>query len=102
MTSKREIAGDPHKALTALEKRLGVEPGTLLREMDRLGEPNEDWTQHLPYGVAGAYYDDAATRAPYEAHVEGCAYCQELLQTLHPTSLQVDEFTKSAKQYRAN
>lgn len=94
MTNVKKIAENPHKALTELEERLGVPPGGLLADMDRLGEAGEDWTRHLPYGVAVAYYEDAAARAQHEEHVNGCTYCKELLQTIHPAD--VDAFVERA------
>lgn len=94
MTTIKQIAKDPRKALSQLEKELGVESGGLLADMSNLGEAGEDWSKHLPYGVAAAYYGDASARAQFEEHVNSCTYCKELLQTIHPTD--VDAFVERA------
>jgi hypothetical protein len=97
MTTISQIAADPHKALNNLEKDLGVAPGTLLREMDqRAKEIGDDWTQHLPYTIAATYYDRPETQAQCKAHVDDCAYCQRLLESLHPTDLKIKEFAAQA------
>jgi len=96
MTSISEIARDPHKALKSLEKDLGVREGTLMREMQELADEIGDWTQHIPYTLAAGYYDEPATRERYQTHVDGCDYCQHLLESLHPSDLQATEFARSA------
>jgi hypothetical protein len=100
MTSLSEIARDPHKALKNLEKSLGVGEGTLMREMQQLADEIGDWTQHIPYTLAAGYYDDGKVRERYQPHVDGCAYCQRLLESLHPTDLQAAAFVRDAT--RAN
>jgi hypothetical protein len=83
MTKMRHIAQDPHEALKDLEKELGAKPGELLEEMDAVGAPGDDWSQHLPFRAAVSYYDDRKVEAQYKEHVEECHYCQSLLETLH-------------------
>lgn len=96
MTSISEIARDPRKALKDLEKDLEKEEGTLMRDMQRMADEIGDWTQHIPYTLAAGYYESVTTRERYQPHVDECAYCQQLLESLHPTDLQTTEFTKSA------
>lgn len=96
MSNIRQIARDPHKALKDLEKELGIEPGSLLRDMDQLAGKGDDWKNHLPYLVAESYYEDDVARAQYEGHVNSCEYCKALLQTLHPSDPQVRDFAEQA------
>lgn len=96
MPNLKQIAQDPHNALISLEKELGVEPGALLQEMDRVAGECDDWKNHLPYLIAESYYEDDTARSLYEGHVNSCEYCKELLQTLHPSDLQVRDFTERA------
>jgi hypothetical protein len=86
MSTLSEFARDPRKAMADLEKKFGVEPGGLLREMDELAAEIGDWRDHLPFDVACSYYDSAKARAPFQQHVNGCNYCKRLLEAVHPTS----------------
>lgn len=101
MTTIKQIAQDPRKALRELEIKLGSNPGELLREMEQLSPPGEEWGRHLSYRVAASYYDDEQTRTAYQAHVDVCDYCKTLLDTLHPTSLEAAEFASRAKRMYA-
>lgn len=101
MTTIKQIAQDPRKALRDLEIRLGANPGDLLRDMERLSPPGEGWGKHLPYRLAASYYDDEEARTSYQTHVDECDYCKTLLETLHPTSLEAAEFASKAKQMYA-
>jgi hypothetical protein len=96
MTSLSEIARNPPKALKDLEKSLGVEEGTLMREMQEFADEIGDWTQHIPYTLAATYYDSPRVRESYQPHVDSCAYCQRLLESLHPTDIASVEFARSA------
>jgi len=96
MTKMRQIAHDPRKVLKGLEKELGVEPGALLRDMDRLAGRGDDWKMHLPYLIAESYYEDEAAQAQYQGHVDSCEYCKTLLETLHPSDPQVGDFAEQA------
>lgn len=100
MTSISEIAQDPHKALKNLEKELRLQEGTLLREMREHADGLGDWTEHIPYNLAAGYYESSTTRQRYELHVDGCRYCQRLLDSLHPTELQASAFLKEAVRTR--
>jgi len=102
MTTVREIAQDPRKALIDFEKRLGVEPGGLLRDMERLSAPGAEWEKHLPYRVAVSYYDDDRARAAHEAHVNECGYCKNLLDSLHPTGVEAVEFSRKATSFHTS
>lgn len=97
MTTLRQIAQDPGKALKELEIQLGANPGDLLKDMERLSPPGEDWSKHLPYRRAVSYYEDDQARTSYQPHVDGCEYCKTLLETLHPTTLEAAEFASKAK-----
>ena len=96
VTSIRDIAKDPHKALRDLEKDLGVGDGTLLKEMQEAAEAIGDWTQHIPYAAAADYYESAKAKALYQNHIDQCAYCQGLIETLHPTELDARRFAQDA------
>jgi hypothetical protein len=102
MTTLRQIARDPRKALADLEKELGVGPGVLVREMDRFAEEAGDWADHLPYGLAGQYYDSPKVQAAYASHVDGCPTCQRLLDTLHPSDIQAADFAEAAVRAQPN
>jgi hypothetical protein len=102
MTTLRQIAQNPRKALSDLEKDLGVGPGSLIREMDHFAEDAGDWADHLPYGLAGQYYDAPKIRAVYATHVDGCSTCQRLLETLHPSDLQAADFAQTAVRAQPN
>jgi outer membrane murein-binding lipoprotein Lpp len=101
MTTIKQIAQDPRKALKELEIGLGANPGDLLREMERLSPPGEGWDKHLPYRLAASYYDDEGARTSFQSHVDECDYCKTLLETLHPTSLDAVEFASKAKHMHA-
>lgn len=96
MTSISEIARDPRKALKDLEKGLGVGEGTLMREMQALADEIGDWTQHIPYTLAAGYYDSPTSQERFRSHVDGCTYCQHLLESLHPTNLDTVAFVREA------
>lgn len=96
MITIRQIAEDPRKALADLEKELRAEPGALLREMSDLAEEAGDWTQHLPYAIAAAYYENPSAQTQYQSHVEHCDYCKGLLETLHPSAVQAEDFAQAA------
>jgi hypothetical protein len=102
MTSLREMAADPRKALKDLEKRLGVAPGSLLRDMENLAPPGEEWGRHLSYKAAVSYNEDDQTRLLNEAHVDRCDYCKSLLDSLHPTSLDASTFAQEAGRLYSN
>ena len=101
MTTISEIAKDPRKALKDLEKDLGVGEGTLLREMQQLADEIGDWAQHIPYTVAARYYDSRKAQALYQPHVDECAHCQRMLESLHPTELQSAAFVREAVRAQA-
>jgi hypothetical protein len=102
MTTIKQIAQDPRNALRELEIRLGAEPGDLLKDMERLSPPGEEWGKHLPYRMATSYYDDEKAQTLYQPHVDECDYCKTLLETLHPTSLDATEFASKAKRMHAD
>jgi hypothetical protein len=102
MSTLRQIAKDPRKALSDLEKDLGVGPGDLIREMDDFSEEAGDWASHLPYDLAGQYYDSPKVQAVYAAHVDGCRTCQRLLETLHPSDIQAADFAQAAVRVQSN
>jgi hypothetical protein len=70
MLTLRDIAADPRKALSDLEKRLGVQPGDLLRDMERLAPPGEEWGKHISWRTAASYYEDDRARGAHESHVD--------------------------------
>jgi hypothetical protein len=97
MTFLEQVAQDPRRALADLERKLGVEPGGLVREMNELVDDPADWESHLSFGIARDYFEDAKTRERFEEHVNGCRYCKGLLDAAHPTSTQVADFVRAAK-----
>lgn len=101
MASLSEIARSPHEALKNLERSLGVEEGTLMREMQQFADGIGDWTRHIPYTLASTYYDNPGTRDSYQPHVDGCDYCQRLLELLHATDVQAAAFSADAVRMRA-
>src|SRR5688500_11321519 len=96
MPTLREMSVDPRKALSELEKTLGVGAGGLLRDMENLAPPGEDWGRHLSYKAALSYYDDDQVRWANEGHVDRCDYCTSLLDSLHPTSVDAASFATEA------
>jgi hypothetical protein len=96
MPTLRELSLDPRKALTDLEKSLGAQPGDLLRDMENLAPPGEEWGRHLSYKAAIAYYEDEPIRSANQAHVDRCEYCKALLDSLHPTALDAASFAREA------
>jgi len=102
MATLRQIAKDPRKALADLEKELGVRPGDLVREMDHFAQETGDWTEHIPYGLAAEYYDSPKAQAQFQSHVDGCGYCQRLLETVHPSDVQAEDFAKAAVRAQPN
>jgi hypothetical protein len=96
MSTLRDLAIDPRKALSDLEKKLGVQPGDLLRDMERLAPPGEEWGKHISWQTAVSYYDDERARSVHESHVDRCEYCKSLLDSIHPTSLDATAFASEA------
>ncbi len=47
MTTIKQIAQDPRKAMRELESKLGVNPGDLLREMEQLSPLGDESDKHL-------------------------------------------------------
>lgn len=56
-----------------------------LEGVAELGEEEGDWRDHLPYEAAIHFDEDDRVREQYSPHVDECAYCQELLETLRST-----------------
>ena len=55
-----------------------------LRSLDEIAKEAGAWRGHLPYDAVMGYRTDDAIRKRYRGHVEGCAYCQELISALVP------------------
>lgn len=55
-----------------------------LKGMDELEKEAGDWRDHLPYEALVGYHRDNAIREQFKDHFAGCAYCQELAETLSP------------------
>ena len=62
----------------------------LLKEMSQLAHEAGDWRGHLPYEAAVAFHEDSRYRAQYKEHVDACTYCQQLVDTLHPSPSVLD------------
>ena len=56
----------------------------LLQQMSGLADQAGDWRDHLPYEAAAGFLDDAKYQQRYSDHVDGCQYCRQLIDTLHP------------------
>ena len=100
MASLNEIARSPHEALKDFERSLGVEEGTLMREMQQFADGIGDWTQYIPYTLAAIYYDSPHTRDFYQPHVDGCDYCQRLLESQQAMDIQAAAFAGDAARMR--
>lgn len=70
------------------ERKIDLEDEAFQEEFVRyvleLGEQAGDWRDHIAYEDALVYEKDEATRAHYREHVDACAFCQELIDTLLP------------------
>ncbi|HTF43975.1 MAG TPA: hypothetical protein VK641_08760 [Terriglobales bacterium] len=62
-TTIKQIARDPRQALRDLEIHLGCDPGDLLKDMERLSPPGEEWSGHLPYLLAAKNFFWARSRS---------------------------------------
>jgi hypothetical protein len=102
MPTLREMSVDPRKALGDLEKKLGAQPGDLLRDMEKLAPPGGEWGKHLSYRAAVSYYEDDQVRSAHQEHVDRCDYCKSLLDSLHPTSLDAATFAREAGRLYSN
>ena len=56
----------------------------LLEQMSLLADQAGDWKDHLPYAAAVGFLEDSKYRERYGAHVDGCQYCRQLVDALHP------------------
>jgi hypothetical protein len=74
----------------------GLDMEAVLTEMHELDETAGDWKEHLPYDAAVSYFVDDAVRRQFEAHVEACAFCQEMLDTLNPSDRTIDALHQAA------
>jgi hypothetical protein len=72
-----------------------------LAEMDALAEKAEDWRDHIPYPAALNYHEDPELLAQYEPHVDSCAYCQRLIDALHPSDRLIGELQTLRRQIDA-
>lgn len=57
-----------------------------LRSVEKIAEEAGDWRDHLPYDAVLAFHGDDAVREKFKDHVDSCAYCQELIDTLQPSA----------------
>lgn len=55
-----------------------------LKGLQDLEEEAGEWRAHLPYEALVRYQEDSGLRKRYEDHLNACAYCQELMDTLCP------------------
>ena len=55
-----------------------------LAAMADMADAAGGWRGHIPYTAARGYGDDAELRAQYELHVDGCKYCQRMVDALNP------------------
>lgn len=67
-----------------------------LAEMAELNAAAGDWKEHLPYQASISYFDDDSVRHRFEAHVDGCDFCQRLLDTLNPSNRVLGELHQAA------
>ena len=56
-----------------------------LAGVEALAEEEGDWRDHIPYDAVMEYYENDSVRSSYENHVNECAYCQELIESLRPS-----------------
>ena len=68
---------------TAKEERVDRE--AILADLDALADGAENGRDHLPYEAAIEFFSDDRVREMYEPHVNDCAYCKEMLDTLNPS-----------------
>jgi len=60
-----------------------------------------DWRDHLPYKAALNFHEDERVRGQYETHVNDCAYCKELIETLRPSERMLGDLHRVARNKRA-
>lgn len=81
----------------------GVEDGTddfshhVLAEMARLDEGASTSDDHIPFEAAISYFEGGELFKTYSEHVEGCAYCKELLSVMHPSDQARNDFATAVR-----
>ena len=68
---------------------------SLLEDMSDLAEQAGDWQGHLPFQVAVEYLDNEDFQRDYGSHVDGCRYCRDLIDALHPAESTLDELMRT-------
>ena len=96
MGTLSSLVRDPSKSLMDIEEKLGGGPGSLLREMRDPGGDGDEWKAHLPSTLAATYFEDPEVRKQFQAHVDGCEYCQGLLDAMHPSNVESALFANHA------
>lgn len=68
-----------------------VDERALLAEMETLANEAGDWRGHLLYEDALRYHEIPEIQARYRSHIDECRYCQQLIDTLHPSDRMLNE-----------
>lgn len=71
--------------LQNVDQEEGLDKEAILADMDAIADEMGDWKDHVPYEAAIEFYSDDAIREMYSDHLDGCQYCQEMLETLNPS-----------------
>lgn len=93
---RRDIGGQRKTSgRRSLADASASEIDSLLEDMADLAEQAGDWRGHLPFQVAVEYLENEDFQRKYGAHVDGCRYCRELVDALHPAENTLDELIRT-------
>jgi len=67
------------------DREAALDKEAILADMDAIADEIGDWKDHIPYEAAIEIYSDDAVREMYSEHLDGCQYCQEMVETLNPS-----------------
>ena len=70
--------------------------------MDEIAASTGSWRGHISLEAALSFFDDGEVQSAYSDHVDSCAYCQNLLDAMHPTDQAVADFEYAAREARCN
>lgn len=82
------LVRDPNAALGEIAQRRNISRDELLNRLSAVRAAAQSG-EHLTLGQASSFFDDdQSPPAPLAAHVDACAYCQAILDSLQPQRVQ--------------
>jgi hypothetical protein len=71
-----------------------AEDDALVAELEALSG-DYAWHEHLPFNAIMQFHEVDKVRSQYNGHVNDCVYCQQMIDTIHPTDKMLKELQVS-------